>query len=127
MHCRGGPNTAAADGPGGPIVAGDHRRRDSSPHRAQTAYRKRVSYADAIFCTKETFLKMSEKAKILCCFDLEKAFDSIEYNVLFSHIFIIIGINGMCWQIVKNWCSNPINSIRINSQYSISILWVIVV
>ena len=29
MHGRGGPNTAAADGPGGPIVAGDHRRLDS--------------------------------------------------------------------------------------------------
>ena len=29
MHGRGGPITAAVDGPGGPILAGDHRRRDS--------------------------------------------------------------------------------------------------
>ena len=28
MRGRGGPITAAVDGPGGPILAGDHRRRD---------------------------------------------------------------------------------------------------
>ena len=31
MRGRGGPITAAVDGPGGPILAGDHRRRDTSP------------------------------------------------------------------------------------------------
>ena len=30
MRGRGGPITAAVDGPGGPILAGDHRRRDRS-------------------------------------------------------------------------------------------------
>ena len=30
MRGRGGPITAAVDGPGGPILAGDHRRRDNS-------------------------------------------------------------------------------------------------
>ena len=29
MRGRGGPITAAVDGPGGPILAGDHRRRDT--------------------------------------------------------------------------------------------------
>ena len=29
MRGRGGPITAAVDGLGGPILAGDHRRRDS--------------------------------------------------------------------------------------------------
>ena len=28
MHGRGGLITAAVDGPGGPILAGDHRQRD---------------------------------------------------------------------------------------------------
>ena len=28
MHGRGGLITASVDGPGGPILAGDHRRRD---------------------------------------------------------------------------------------------------
>ena len=28
MRGRGGPIAAAVDGPGGPILAGDHRRRD---------------------------------------------------------------------------------------------------
>ena len=41
MHGRGGPNTAAADGPGGPIVAGDHRRRDSHTYFA-SARRERA-------------------------------------------------------------------------------------
>ena len=30
MRGRGGPITAAVDGPGGPILAGNHRRRDSA-------------------------------------------------------------------------------------------------
>ena len=38
MHGRGGPNTAAADGPGGPIVAGDHRRRDSPTSPSSGTY-----------------------------------------------------------------------------------------
>ena len=31
MRGRGGPITAAVDGPGGPILVGDHRRRDRLP------------------------------------------------------------------------------------------------
>ena len=33
MHGKGGPITATADGPGGPILAGDHRRRDRTSTR----------------------------------------------------------------------------------------------
>ena len=33
MRGRGGPITAAVDGPGGPTLAGDHRRRDSTTTR----------------------------------------------------------------------------------------------
>ena len=29
MRGKGGPITAAVDGPGGPILGGDHRRRDN--------------------------------------------------------------------------------------------------
>ena len=34
MHGGGGPITAAVDGPGGPILAGDHRRRDRPTGKA---------------------------------------------------------------------------------------------
>lgn len=58
------------------------------PNQAQTAYRKGISCADAIFSTQETLLKYTREGEnpIMCCFDLEKAFDSIEYDVLLNLI-----------------------------------------
>ena len=35
-------------------------------------------------------------------YDLQKAFDSVEFPVLLDHLFSI-GINGKTWRIIKNW------------------------
>ena len=52
------------------------------PHPSQTAYQKGLS------CTQEVVLKHIREGDTpyLCFFDLEKAFDSIEYPVLLSNI-----------------------------------------
>ena len=51
------------------------------PHHAQTAYRCGIWSTDAIFSTQEANLKYIREGEnpTLCFFDLEKAFDSIEY------------------------------------------------
>ena len=84
------------------------------PNQAQTAYRKGISCADAIFSTQETLLKYTREGEnpIMCCFDLEKAFDSIEYDVLLNHLFNI-GINGKCWRLIRHWYTNAKNVIKL--------------
>ena len=50
------------------------------PHHSQTVYQKGTSCTDAIFSTQEAILQRTRdgESPTLCCFDLEKAFDSIE-------------------------------------------------
>ena len=89
------------------------------PHHGQTAYRKGISCADAIFSTEEAVLQRMRDGEhpTLCCFDLEKAFDSIEYPVLLEHLFKL-GINGKCWRLLHNWYSNARSVVRLNSNTS---------
>ena len=89
------------------------------PHHGQTAYRKGISCADAIFSTQEAVLQRMRDGEhpTLCCFDLEKAFDSIEYPVLLEHLFKL-GINGKCWRLLHNWYSNSRSVVRLNSNTS---------
>ena len=53
------------------------------PHINQTAYRKSVSCADAIFATQEVIARyMRGGSRVyMCLYDLQKAFDSVEYPV----------------------------------------------
>ena len=78
------------------------------PHSSQTAYQRSVSCADAIFSTQEALLKFVREGDdaYLCLYDLEKAFDSIEFPTLLSHLFKR-GINGKCWRLIKSWYTNP--------------------
>lgn len=50
------------------------------PHVNQTAYRKKVSCADAMFTTQETIGRyMREGGHVyMCLYDLQKAFDSVD-------------------------------------------------
>ena len=50
-------------------------------------------------------------------FDLEKAFDSIEYGVLLRHMFNL-GINGKCWRLIKDWYSESWGVVKIRDQMS---------
>ena len=49
------------------------------PHPNQSAYRKRVSCADAIFATQEVIsrYRKEESRMYMCLYDLQKAFDSV--------------------------------------------------
>ena len=54
------------------------------PHVNQSAYRKVVSCADAIFATQEIvarYLRGGSRV-YMCLYDLQKVFDSVEYPVL---------------------------------------------
>jgi hypothetical protein len=74
------------------------------PHPSQTAYRRGLSCIDTVFSTQEVNLRHIREGDIpyLCFFDLEKAFDSVEYHTFLSHIFTL-GVNGKCWRIIREW------------------------
>ena len=59
------------------------------PHPNQTAYRKQILCADAIFATLESINRyMRQESKVfMALYDLEKAFDSVEVPVLLSKLF----------------------------------------
>jgi hypothetical protein len=68
------------------------------PNINQTGYRKHVSCTDAIFsppqkCFHTTFTSLRQLI-YLCCYDLQKAFNSVEYGVLLCRLFDA-GINAL--------------------------------
>ena len=89
------------------------------PHPSQTAYQRGLSCIDAIFSTQEVILRhiREDDSPYLCFFDLEKAFDSVEYRTLLSHIFKL-GVNGKCWRIIKNWYTDACSVVKVNSGLS---------
>ena len=72
------------------------------PHVNQTAYRRHA--ADAIFATQETIAKHVREGSMdcMCLYDLQKAFDSVEFPVLLDRLFSV-GVNGKTWRIIKHW------------------------
>ena len=38
----------------------------------------------------------------MCLYDLQKAYDSVEYSVLLNRMFEV-GINGRTWRLVRSW------------------------
>ena len=67
------------------------------PHVNQSAYMKKLSCADAIFATQEViarYLKGGSRV-YMCLYDLQKAFDLIEYPVLLKRLYDL-GVNGKC-------------------------------
>ena len=67
-----------------------------------------MSCSDAIVSTQKTLLKFVREGDetYLCLYDLEKAFDSVEFPTLLSHLFKY-GINGKCRELIKSWYTNP--------------------
>ena len=64
-------------------------QRSGRPLLAQTAYQKHHSYQYAIFATQEAILKTVRDGgqALLCLYDLEKAYDSVEHSVLLNAIY----------------------------------------
>ena len=84
------------------------------PHSNQSAYCKKVSCADAIFATQETIARyMGNGSRVfMCLYDLQKAFDSIEYPVLLNRLYAI-GVNGRCWRLIRNWYDGALCRVKI--------------
>ena len=74
------------------------------PHPNQSAYRKRVSCADAIFASQEVISRyLKEGSRMyMCLYDLQKAFDSVEFPVLLKRLFDA-GVNSKTWRILRSW------------------------
>ena len=89
------------------------------PHPAQTAYTKGRSCTDGIFSTTEVLrvLLQDGDSPYLSLYDLQKAFDSVEYNVLFHHLYTF-GIHGKTWRIIHSWYSNSTCAVRLQHQTS---------
>ena len=81
----------------------------SIPHPNQSAYRKRVSCGDSIFATQEVigrYLRGGSQV-FMCLYDLQKAFDSVEYPVMLKRIYEV-SVNGKCWRLMKSWHEGPL-------------------
>ena len=74
------------------------------PHVNQSAYKKKVSCADAVFATQEVIARYLQGGSrvYMCLYDLQKAFDSIEYPILLRRLYDI----GVSWRIIKSWYEN---------------------
>ena len=89
------------------------------PHINQTGYRKHVGCADAIFTTTEVlshYLHESETTS-LCCYDLQKAFDSVEYGVLLCRLSDA-GINAKLWRLICAWYQSPKAMVKVRGELS---------
>ncbi len=91
----------------------------SIPHYNQSAYRKGISCSDAIFATQEVIARyVREGSKVhMCLYDLQKAFDSVEYPVLLRRLFEV-GVNGKAWRLLKNWYEGAKCQVRLGGALS---------
>ena len=74
------------------------------PHINQSVYQKGISCSDAIFVTQEAiamYLKGGSPV-YMCLYDLQKAFDSVEYPVLLEKLYNAV-VNGKMWRLLKSW------------------------
>ena len=89
------------------------------PHLTQTAYQKGVSCGDATEAVQEIIKNYIDagSSAFQCFYDLEKAFDSVEYNVLLNHLYRA-GINGKGWRVIGAFYKDPSARVRINGDLS---------
>ena len=53
----------------------------------------------------------------MCLYDLEKAFDSVEFSVLLKMLFHA-GINSKTWHLLRSWYSDGRSSVRLGQHVS---------
>ena len=89
------------------------------PHPNQSAYRKGVSCADAIFATQEIINRyIQEGSRVyMCLYYLQKAFDSVEIPVLLGRLFQA-GVNSKTWRLLRSWYEDCSTSIRLGQHLS---------
>ena len=54
----------------------------------------------------------------MCLYDLQKAFDSVEYPVLLKRLFEA-GVNGKTWRLLRNWYEGARCQVRLNAWCSV--------
>ena len=54
----------------------------------------------------------------MCLLDLQKAFDSVEFAVLLSHLCDTTGVNGKTWRLIRNWYQNGRGFVQIDGRMS---------
>ena len=89
------------------------------PHVNQSAYRRAVSCADAIFATQEVvarYLRGGSRV-YMCLYDLQKAFDSVEYPVLLEKLYNA-GVNGKMWRLLKSWYTRGSCQVKLDGMLS---------
>ena len=89
------------------------------PHLNQTAYRKGVSCAEAIFSTLEVLSIYSQRCEkvYMCFYDLQKAFDSVHYSVLLKRLYEA-GVDGRAWRLLRSWYASPKSMVRVDGSLS---------
>ena len=89
------------------------------PHPNQSAYRKSVSCADAIFATQEVLNRyLLEGGKVyMCLYDLEKALDSVEFPIVLRKLFNV-GVNSKTRSILRSWYTDGQSSVRLGQHLS---------
>ena len=87
------------------------------PHFNQSAHRKGISCLDAIFATQEVIAKYVRNKVHMCLYDLQKAFDSVEYPVLLERLFEV-GINGKTWRLLRSWYDGAKCQVRVEGALS---------
>ena len=92
------------------------------PHRNQTGFVKKTSCTDAIFSSYEILSRLTRggDTAYICFFDLQKAFDTVQYPLLLKRVFER-GINGKAWRILNSWYTKPKCKIRVNGMLSSTI------
>ena len=53
----------------------------------------------------------------MCLYDLQKAFDSVEYAVLLQKLFET-GVNGKLWKLLKNWYEGGSAQVKLDGSLS---------
>ena len=89
------------------------------PSIQQTAYQRGVSCEDATFAVYETLTHLIRDGNTVyqTFYDLEKAFDSVEYCILLKHLYSK-GICGKCWRVIQSFYARPKGHVKVNGYLS---------
>ena len=89
------------------------------PQCTQTAYQAGVSCSDATEVVQEVIKSYIDSGATIfqSLYDLEKAFDSIDHNVLLKHLYKS-GINGKAWRVIGAFYEEVEASVRLGTRHS---------
>ena len=53
----------------------------------------------------------------MCFYDLQKAFDSVQYSVLLKRLYEA-GVDGKIWRLLRSWYQSPKSMVRLDGSLS---------